>query len=263
MPFATLNGFKCHYQHDDFGHDETIVFANSLGTNLSMWEAQVEVLSGHVNILRYDMRGHGQSEIGDKPTLDIATLGGDVLALLDALMPARKVYFCGLSIGGLVGQWLGINAPQRFNRIIISNTAAKIGNDEGWNSRIEQVQVHGLESIVGGTGERWFTLAFHKEKPEVVNQILTDFVKTSLPGYVACCGAVRDADFRDQLSNLIVPTLAISGAKDPVTTVDDAEFLAQHIPVSKHVTLDAAHLSNVEQPEEFSTQVLQFLRYHS
>ncbi len=264
MPFASINGHSSHYQYDDFGHNETIVFANSLGTNLSMWEAQANFLSHHLNILRYDMRGHGQSEVGDKPTLDIATLGNDVLALLDALKPtgatARKVHFCGLSIGGLVGQWLGINAPDRFDRISISNTAAKIGNLEGWNSRIEQVQANGLKSIVTGTGERWFTPTFREQQPEVVNQILANFVKTSLSGYLACCAAVRDADFRTQLHELTVPTLVISGAKDPVTTVDDAEFLARHIPVCSHVTLDAAHLSNVEHPEAFSKHILDFIQ---
>ncbi|MCY7360224.1 MAG: 3-oxoadipate enol-lactonase [Rudanella sp.] len=262
MPFATLNDFKCHYQYDDFGQNETIVFVNSLGTNLSMWEAQADVLSHHCNILRYDMRGHGQSEVGDKPTLDIATLGSDVLALLDELQ-CTKVHFCGLSIGGLVGQWLGINAPDRFNRIIISNTAAKIGNLEGWNSRIEQVQANGLESIVAGTGERWFTPTFREQQPEAVNQILANFVKTTLPGYLACCAAVRDADFRTQLHELNVPTLVISGAKDPVTTVDDAEFLTKHIPVSSHAMLDAAHLSNVGQSEKFSKYILNFLQHHS
>lgn len=258
MPFASVNGHSCHYQYNDFGHDETIVFANSLGTNLSMWDAQVKILSQHLNILRYDMRGHGQSELGDNLTLDIATLGNDVLSLLDALK-LSKVYFCGLSIGGLVGQWLGINAPDRFDRIIISNTAAKIGNQAGWNSRIEQVQANGLASIVGGTGERWFTPTFREQQPETVNQILANFVKTTLSGYLACCGAVRDADFRTQLHKLTIPTLVISGSKDPVTTVADAEFLVDHIPVAQHVTLDAAHLSNVEHPEAFSNHILHFL----
>lgn len=264
MPFATPNDFNCHYQYDDFGHNKTIVFANSLGTNLSMWDAQVDVLSPHLNILRYDMRGHGQSEVGNKLTLDIATLGKDVLALLDELdltgSPARKVYFCGLSIGGLVGQWLGIHAPDRFDRLIISNTAAKIGSVDTWNSRIEQVQANGLISLVAGTGERWFTPAFREHQPEVVNQILADFVKTSLQGYVACCAAVRDADFRTLVHGLTVPTLVISGAKDPVTTVDDATFLVNNIPVSSHVTLDAAHLANVERSKAFSKYVLDFIQ---
>jgi 3-oxoadipate enol-lactonase len=263
MPIISINKIQINYQFEDFGNREVLIFSNSLGTNLSMWEHQVDILSHHFNILRYDTRGHGQSinlenQNQSEPfEYDIATLGQDVLGLMDYLKIA-KAHFCGLSMGGLIGQWLGINASGRFEKIIIANTAAKIGNEEGWNQRIQYVTENGLESITSSTTERWFTENFRSQYPEVIKQVLDNFVKTDLAGYTSCCAAVRDADFRSELHNLEVPTLVISGSKDPVTTVEDAKFLAKRIPVASHVSLSAAHLSNIEKGEEFSKLILHF-----
>ena len=153
MQHTTLN-----YVFDDFKKEQTIVFSNSLGTDLTMWDKQVELLGQEFNILRYDTRGHGKSEVAEGE-YSIEMLGNDVLDLLDYLK-IEKVNFCGLSIGGLTGQWLGIHAPERLNKLILCNTAVKIGNNEGWNTRIETVQKNGLDSIVSGTQERWFTPEF-------------------------------------------------------------------------------------------------------
>jgi 3-oxoadipate enol-lactonase len=259
MPVITINNNPCYYEFEDFGNSEVLIFSNSLGTNLSMWEQQVDILSHHFNILRYDTRGHGKSgaPINPNDKYDIATLGQDVLALMDYLK-LEKIHFCGLSMGGLIGQWLGINASNRFEKIVIANTAAKIGNEEGWNQRINYVTENGLQSITTATAERWFTEGFRKQHPSVVSGILDNFVKTDTGGYAACCAAVRDADFRTELHNLEVPTLVISGSKDPVTTVEDAKFLMKRIPLARHVTLAAAHLSNMEKGEEFAKLILHF-----
>jgi 3-oxoadipate enol-lactonase len=259
MPTVSINNNSCYYELEDFGHSDVLIFSNSLGTTLSMWEQQVDVLSHHFNILRYDTRGHGKSGAPMHPheTYDIATLGQDVLALMDYLK-LEKAHFCGLSMGGLIGQWLGIHAPERFEKIVIANTAAKIGNEEGWNQRIKHVTESGLQSISTATAERWFTEDFRKQHPSVVSDVLNNFVQTDVAGYAACCAAVRDADFRTQLYQLEVPTLIISGSKDPVTTVEDAKFLAKRIPVASHVTLKAAHLSNIEKGEEFAKLILHF-----
>ncbi|TBX70293.1 3-oxoadipate enol-lactonase [Flavobacterium silvisoli] len=256
MPKVKLQHFECQYQYDDFGHEETLVLSNSLGTNYSMWDENVILLSQYFNILRYDTRGHGKSTINQE-TVSVAELGNDVIELLDYLK-LDKVLFCGISMGGLIGQWLGIHHAERFSKIILCNTAAKIGTADSWNSRIEQVKNNGLSSIIDGTALRWFTIDYREKHPEKVIQILRDFEDTSLQGYTACCTMVRDADFREQLHMLKVPVLIISGAKDEVTTVEDGEFLQQQIPAAKHVVMEAAHLSNKANPEEFSKYIIHF-----
>ncbi|NDK55701.1 3-oxoadipate enol-lactonase [Pontibacter fetidus] len=254
MPTIKIADNECFYTFQEEGHDDTIVFSNSLGTDQSMWDKVVEYISPHLNVLRYDTRGHGQSSIhSDKVT--IAELGQDVIALLDHLK-LGKVYFCGLSMGGLIGQWLGIHYPERFKKIIIANTAARIGTENGWNARIDQVKEHGLQSILDGTAQRWFTPEFRETHKAIVDAVLEKFEQTSLQGYIANCAAVRDADFREELPNLRVPTLIISGTLDEVTTPADGEFMAARIPRTRHVQLQANHLSSVELPAEFAKNVL-------
>lgn len=250
---TTLN-----YVFDDFKKEQTILFSNSLGTDLTMWDKQVELLGVEFNILRYDIRGHGNSEVteGEYST---EMLGKDVLDLLDYLK-IKKVNFCGLSIGGLTGQWLGIHAPERLNKLIICNTAVKIGNNEGWNTRIDDVQKNGLYSIVSGTQERWFTPEFvSKNKTEVV-AVLAKFVQTPLAGYVFCCAAVRDADFTNDVSKISVATLIIVGTEDFVTTVEDGDFLMDKIPNSILAGLKTAHISNIEKADEFTKLLIEFIK---
>ena len=261
MPNIQLASINCHYQFDNFGHEKTLIFSNSLGTNLHMWEDNMDVLSHHFNILRYDKRGHGASSIPiHQNQISIADLGNDVIALLDYLQ-LDKVYFCGLSIGGLIGQYLGIHYPNRFHKIIISNTAAKIGSEEGWKTRVKQVTEHGLQSILTATGERWFTAAYHAKEPQKVQKILQIFESNSLQGYIACCYAVAQADFSEKLFLLDVPTLIIAGTADQVTTLADGKFLQKRIPNANLVTLDAAHLSNMEHPEEFAKHIIHFTQH--
>lgn len=259
MPKINLSNFTCHYTLENFGHKKTLVLSNSLGTNSSMWEDNMDVLSHYFNVLRYDKRGHGESTI-NQDSVSIAELGSDVIELLDHLK-LDQVYFCGLSIGGLTGQWLGINHPDRFEKIIISNTAAKIGTEEGWNARVKQVTENGLESILTGTADRWFTREYRDKHPDKVNAILGQFEKTSLQGYTACCYALSEADFRDQLHCLEVPTLIIVGTQDEVTTLKDGKFIQKRAPTTSLVTLDAAHMANMEHPEEFAKHIIHFTQH--
>lgn len=258
MPTVKLLNYTCFHTFEDAGKENTIIFSNSLGTDHTMWDDLVPILRPHYNILRYDTRGHGQSSI-QADTVSIAELGQDVVALLDHL-ELGKVYLCGLSMGGLIGQWLGIHVPDRFKKIVLANTAAKIGTEEGWNSRIEQVKEHGLESILDGTAQRWFTPTFREQHPEVVTAILEKFAQNSVQGYTACCAAVRDADFREELQRLQVPVLVISGQQDEVTTPADGEFMVSRMPQAQHETLDANHLSAVELPQAFSESMLSFFQ---
>jgi 3-oxoadipate enol-lactonase len=253
MQHTTLN-----YVFDDFKKEQTIVFSNSLGTDLTMWDKQVELLGKEFNILRYDTRGHGKSEVTEGE-YSIEMLGNDVLNLLDCLK-IEKVNFCGLSIGGLTGQWLGIHAPERLNKLILCNTAVKIGNAEGWNTRIEIVQKNGLDSIVSGTQERWFTSEFVTENKTEVDSVLAKFVQTPVAGYSSCCAAVRDADFTDEVSKISVPTLIISGTEDLVTTVKDGDFLMEKIPNSILAALKTAHISNIEKADDFTKLLIEFIK---
>lgn len=258
MSTIKLKHTTLNYVFDDFEKEQTIVFSNSLGTDLTMWDKQVELLGQEFNILRYDTRGHGKSEV-TAGEYSIEMLGNDVLDLLDHLK-IDKINFCGLSIGGLTGQWFGIHAPDRLSKLIICNTAAKIGNKEGWNSRIETVQNNGLESIVSGTQERWFTSEFVSQNKTEVDSVLSTFIQTPLAGYVSCCAAVRDADFTDKVSEISIPTLIISGTKDLVTTVKDGDFLMEKIPKSILATLKTAHISNIEKANDFTRLLIEFIK---
>jgi pimeloyl-ACP methyl ester carboxylesterase len=145
--------------------------------------------------------------------------------------------------------------------MILANTAAKIGTAEGWAARLQQVAEHGMESIIAGTAERWFTAAFRNANPARVSQILERFKNNNVQGYCTCCSAIGSADFRADLYKLEVPTLIISGSQDIVTTVADGKYMAKRIPLASHVQLDAAHLSNIGQPGEFAKHILHFTQH--
>lgn len=237
-----------------------LVLSNSLGTNLHMWDTQVPAFAAHFQVLRYDTRGHGGSLVTPGP-YSIEQLGGDVLALLDALK-IERAHFCGLSMGGLIGQWLGINAGERLERLIVCNTAAKIGSPEIWNPRIEMVLRDGQAAMVGlrdASIERWFTKAYAAASPEQAQRITEMLAATSSEGYAANCAAVRDADFRDQLGEIRVPLLAIAGSEDAVTPPAGSRFIQEQVAGAEYAEFKAAHLSNVEVGEPFSRRVIDFL----
>ncbi len=234
-----------------------LMFSNSLGTNLTMWDPQLEFLEPHYRILRYDMRGHGLSSVPPGP-YTIAQLGNDVVGLLDALK-IETINFCGLSIGGIIGQWLGINAASRLDKLILSNTAAKIGTTETWNKRIAEVTDNGVASIADGVVQRWFTPGFPAIHAPVVSRMKQMLLATNPTGYTASCAALRDNDLRDAISTIRTPVCVIAGSQDPVTTVADAQFIKDRIPGAELTVLPAAHISNAQVPELFSTTVLDFL----
>jgi 3-oxoadipate enol-lactonase/4-carboxymuconolactone decarboxylase len=256
MPELNRNGTLIHYQLDGPAQGPVLVFSNSLGADLSMWGAVVRELSPAIRVLRYDTRGHGQSPASGPVTM--ADLGGDVLALLDELS-IPKAHVCGLSMGGLIAQWLGIYHPDRISRLILSNTAAKIGTDVGWNERIDTVNQQGVSAIAEAALDRWLTPEFREHNPAVRNHWVERFRATDNQGYVACCMAIRDADFRDELPRITVPTLIIAGTHDPVTTVADGQFMQQAIPDAQLVELPAAHLSAVEVANAFAQALNTFL----
>jgi 3-oxoadipate enol-lactonase len=237
-----------------------LVLSNSLGTNRHMWDSQVAAFTEHFQVLRYDTRGHGQSLVSPG-TYSIEQLGGDVLALLDALQ-LDKVHFCGLSMGGLIGQWLGINAGERLHKLVICNTAAKIGTQDVWNPRIEMVLGQGEQAMVAlrdASIARWFTPAFAEANPSETRRVTDMLAATSPQGYAANCAAVSDADFREQLGAIKVPLLVIAGTEDAVTTPADARFIQSQVAGAEYAEFAAAHLSNVEVGAPFSDRVIEFL----
>jgi len=256
MPFADLGDVRIRYELASQA-GPVLVFSNSLGTDYSMWDPQMATLSRHFRILRYDTRGHGGSSVtpGD---YTIEQLGRDVLTLLDTL-DIDRVDFCGLSMGGSTGMWLGINAPERIDRLILCNTAAKIGNPDTWAARIAMARSDGMKPIAAAVIERWFTPEFRAAHPERSLPAQKMLENSPPDGYASNCAAVRDADFRAALARIQSRTLVIYGAKDPVIPVADAQFIADRIPGSKSIELDASHLSNVEQADAFNQALTEFL----
>ena len=255
MAFAQSGELRTHYELGGSA-GPVLVFCNSLGTDFSMWDAQVASLGRHFRILRYDTRGQGQSSVTADST--IAQLGRDVVDLLDTLK-LERVHFCGLSMGGMIGIWLGVNAPQRLHRLILCNTAARIGSAEMWNARIAAVRKDGMKPVAAAVMERWFTAEFRAASPERVAKAQAMLENAPPAGYAACCAAIRDMDQRDTVGQIKTPTLIIYGAQDRVTPPGDAEFLNERIQGSVKVELNAAHLSNVEQPDAFTDEVSSFL----
>jgi len=257
MTYIEINGARFHYRLDGAADAPVVVFCNSLGTHLAMWDAQVPALAGKFRVLRYDSRGHGQSDVTPGP-YTIEGLGRDVVGLLDALQ-ISAAHYCGLSVGGLIGQWLGIHAPKRFKSLTLCNTAARIGTTDAWNTRIAAVREGGTAGIANGVISRWFTEDFAKRAPAAVEATRQMLLHSPPEGYAATCAALRDEDLREEISRVNLPTLVISGAKDATTTTADGRFIAEKILGATFVELDAAHLSNIEAAEPFTAALLKFL----
>lgn len=257
MPFVESNGVYIRYRLEGRPGAPVIVFSNSLGTNLFMWEPQISALREEFRILRYDTRGHGLSAVPAGPYTQ-EQLGGDILALMDSL-GIRQAHFCGLSMGGQVGIWLGANAADRFARLVFCDTAAHIGNPEIWNARIAAIRAGGMPAIVSATIERWFTQRFIARAPEAIASVRRMILNTPPQGYIACCEAIRDTDLTGRASRINAPTLVISGTHDPATTPAQGRALASMIPGARYLELDAAHLSNIEAAPQFTAAIHEFL----
>jgi len=257
MPLIDSHHAQIHYALEGQAVKPVLVLSNSLGTDFSMWDPQVAEFVKSFRVLRYDTRGHGRSPVTPGP-YSIGQLAEDVLGLADALKMDR-FHFCGLSMGGMVGMWLAVNAPQRLLKLVLCSTAAKIGTPEMWNTRIDTVRKQGMKPVAAATIERWFSPAFRAKNPATVASIQKMLEAAHPEGYAACCAAVRDFDFCEQLQRIRTSTLVISGTYDPATPPADGRFLTDHIQGARYVELNAAHLSNVEDPDRFTREVSTFL----
>jgi len=258
MPFVDANGVRTRYEESALHHVPYLLFCNSLGTTLDMWTFQLSGLSHSFRVLRYDIRGQGKSDVPPGP-YSISQLADDLIALLNQL-GIRRIHFCGLSMGGMIGMSLALRYPDRLSKLILCNTAPKIGTAETWNARIDAVQKGGMAAIVEGVLERWFTRAFRETDPAAIELTRQMLLSSSVEGYTACCAAIRDMDVREEIGRIQVPVLVISGTHDPVTTPQDAQFLRDTIPGAEYKELPAAHLSNVEAEEAFTMEVSRFLK---
>ena len=257
MPTIQSNGCPIHVEVEGPEKAPVLMLSNSLGTTLHMWDAQVAPFTQHFRLVRYDRRGHGKSGVPKGP-YSMEMLGRDVLAIMDGL-GIRKANWCGLSMGGMEGMWLGANAPERFERMVLSNTSSYFPDKKGWNDRLALVKDKGVPAFAAPNMERWFTKGFRERDPQAIARLQEMFAATPLEGYLACGSAVRDMDHRALLPKIKVPTLVVIGRHDPATTPEAGEYLYGNIPGAQHAVLDAAHISNIEAPQQFNDAVLGFL----
>jgi 3-oxoadipate enol-lactonase len=255
---TTDDGIALHIDLQGAEGNPVLLLSNSLGTRLDMWAPQVEALASRYRVVRYDSRGHGRSSApaGD---YTIERLGRDAVAILDALNVSRA-RFCGLSMGGMVGMWLGTHVPERIETLVLANTAAWMGPPEVWQARIEAVLRDGMSAVTDAVIERWFTPGFRAAAPETVQGIAGMLLATPPAGYAGCCAAIRDMDQRQSLGIIRAPVLVIGGTHDPSTPLAKAQEIADAIAGARLVALDAAHLSNVEQAEAFTAALIEFLK---
>lgn len=256
MPFIAANHIRLFYRLEGKPELPVLVLSHSLGCDLGMWEPQVSDLLQRFRLLRYDTRGHGASDV---PSGDytIEALGRDVLALCDALN-IKNFAFCGLSMGGAIGQWLALNAPERLTALVLANTSPQFGTRETWESRLQAVRQGGMAAIEEAVLQRFFSPA--NRASTWAHSVRAVFLATDPKGYAACCTALRDVNFKDSLNQIKLPTLVIGSLGDPSTPWEgNGDILVRNIPAAIAVLLRGAHLSNLEQPRSFTAAVLEFL----
>ncbi len=258
MPFANANRTRMFYRLEGTAGKPMLVLSHSIGTDHAMWAPQIADLLPQFQVLRYDTRGHGASDV-TAGEYSIELLGKDVLALADSLGVA-KFAFCGLSLGGAIGQWLGANAADRMTALILSNTSPKFGERSNWETRIKMVSEGGMAAVLDMAMQRFFSPQTLAQGNVYANSVKPVLLAMDPAGYIGCCAALRDFDFRGSLKNVRVPTLVISGDRDVSTPWEgNSELLAREIPNAHAVRLPAAHLSNLEQPRSFTAAMFDFL----
>lgn len=257
MPVIDADGCPLHVEVEGRSDAPVLMLSNSLGTDLHMWDAQAPAFAAQFRLVRYDRRGHGKSGAPKGP-YSMKRLARDALAIMDGL-GLRKVHWLGLSMGGMEGQWLGANAPERIDRLILSNTAAHYADKSMWDNRIRAIRAGGLAAIADAVLNVWFTKDFQARAPQIVARMKAMMLATPVEGYVGCCEAIRDMDHREYLDKIAAPTLIIAGRHDPATNVDIAQSMRRQIRGANMAIVDAAHIANVEQPDAYTNEVLTFL----
>lgn len=258
MKSVTTDDAQLHYEHAPRPGMPALMLLNSLGTSLEMWDDQLEPLQERFELIRFDVRGHGQSTTGTRSELTLEQLAKDALSVLDACGVARA-HLCGLSLGGMTAMQIAQLWPDRVLKIVLANTSPYMPPRQSWDARIAQVAANGTAAITETVLERWFTEEFRATEPERVDKVRQMLLGTDPRGYIACCHAIRDMDLRESIKSISATTLVIGGSKDPATPPAQAESIAASIPDARLAILEAAHLSNIERAEKFTQTLLEFL----
>jgi 3-oxoadipate enol-lactonase len=257
MPMIDADGCLLHVSVEGRDGGPTLMLSNSLGCAMRMWEPQMPALTRLFRVIRYDRRGQGKSAVPPGP-YSMERFGRDALAILDDLN-IEKVHWCGLSMGGMVGQWLGARAPHRFDRIVLCNTSCYYPDPTNWLNRIKAIKEGGIASIADAVMAGWLTADFREREPRITANMKAMLISSPVQGYLACCEALSTLDQRALLPEIKSPTLVIAGRHDVATPVAAGEFIRGQIPGAALTILDAAHISNVEQPHAFTEAVVGFL----
>lgn len=235
-----------------------IAFTGSLGTDLTMWQPQAAALGERFCTLRYDIRGHGASEVPPGP-YSMADLGSDLVALLDRL-GIERASLCGLSIGGMVSQWVAAYAPERVERLVLCCTSAQLGPRESWLERAATVRADGVDAVADAVLGRWFTPPFAQAHPEVIERMRSMLIATPREGYAGCCEAIAAMDLTDDLASITAPTLVVSAAEDPSIPPEHGRRIAELIPGARFELVEhAAHIASIEQTDEITALIRGFL----
>jgi 3-oxoadipate enol-lactonase len=255
-----INGIQINYEVSGRQGAQVVVLSHSLGSSMAMWDPQIEALESHYRVVRYDMRGHGGSN-APQGSYTLEQLGEDAVALLDAL-GIQTVHWVGLSIGGMIGQCIALEHADRLRSIVLCDTAAAVPEDAQAmrKERIHTARGKGLEALVEPTMDRWFTPAYRRKNPPLLERIRKQFLATPVEGYIGCSEAIGELNYLERLHEIRTPTLIIVGEDDQGTPVRSSEAIHERISDSRLVVLpSAAHLSNVEQAEAFTRALMEFL----
>jgi 3-oxoadipate enol-lactonase len=257
MSVLTIDGARHYYRLDGRDARPVVMLSHSLGHDHSMWDLQAADLGEYFQVLRYDIRGHGASDV-TPGEYSVDQLGRDALAIADAL-GIESFAFCGLSLGGMIGQWLALNAPRRLTALVLANSSPR-PDAKGMEERRQRVLESGMAAVADTVMARFFSERVLEANPPVVAATRRVLLATDSTGYAGCCAAVRDTDFVSQLGNITTRTLVISSETDAsLPWKGHGDILESRIPRARGRRLNTAHLSNLEQPRSFSAAVHAFL----
>jgi 3-oxoadipate enol-lactonase len=254
-----MSAVEVHHLVEGPQEAPALVLINSLGSNLAMWEPQIDELAGPFRVVRFDLRGHGASPVPPGPYA-LADLGADVVALLDRL-EIERAHVAGVSLGGMTAMWLAIHAPERMQRLVLCCTSAKLGPPESWAQRARLVREQGTGAVADAVVARWLTPGYAARHPELRTRLRAMIAATPAEGYAGCCAAIEHMDLEPELPRIAAPTLVIAGADDPSTPPDHGARIAARVPGARMAVVpDSAHLANIQQAGEVSSLILRHLQ---